>query len=264
MYATNFFENAMLRLMNNETMPAYTELFLALFMSDPGDEGESGYEVNYSGYTRMPIRFTDPAEYGTGLAIQNDEQINFAESPVNLGNVTHIGIMTDRNVGAGNMLLYGQLDTALNIQQGVTPIFRAGSIRWIWTGNLGSYYRRAIMNTLHTQHPAPCIGFSPYVAFFNGDPEGAGAEFSGHNYERIPFAMSAPAQQPNGTAMCQNVNELISNEATGNWGTMSYVCIMDAELNGHAYAIIPLGTSFVVSAQTSVGFHIGSLRFTVN
>lgn len=259
MYATNVFENRMLNLMRGVTIEAPEQVYLAMFMSDPGDEGTDGYEVTYTGYARLPITFSAPAEYGTGLAIENVEQITFAESPVNVGNVTHVAVMDSLN--GGNMLLYGPLDTVLNIQQGVTPIFRPGSVRWIWTGNLGRYYREAIMNTFRG---TSCPGFSPYIGFCNGDPEGAGAEFSGQNYERIPFSMSVPTQQPNGTAMCQNVNELISNEATGNWGTMSYVCIYDAPTNGQLYAVIPLGTSFVVSAQTSVGFHIGSLRFAVN
>lgn len=259
MYATNYFEDKMLMLMKGDTIVAPEACYLALFMSDPGDEGTAGYEVTYTGYSRQQVTFSAPAEYGTGLAIQNTEQINFAECPVNLGNVTHIGVMDSLN--GGNMLLYGQLDTVLNVQQGVTPIFRIGSIKWIWTGNLSNYYRTAIMNVFRG---VDCPGFYPYIGLCNGDPEGSGAEFSGHNYARIPVTMSVPAQQPNGTDMCQNTNEVISNEATGNWGTMSYVCLYDAETNGHLFAIVPLGTSFVVGAQTSVGFHIGSFRFSVN
>ena len=259
MYATNFFENAMLNLMRNVSIPAVETPYLALFMSDPGDEGDNGYEVEYTGYARQPIAFSVPAEYGTGLAIQNTEQISFAECPVNLGAVTHVAVMD--SLSGGNMLLYGQLDTVLNLQAGVTPIFRIGAVKWIWTGNLGTYYRTKIMNVFRNE---ACPGFAPYIGLCNGDPEGAGAEFAGYNYERIPLSVSAPAQQPNGTAMCSNVNELISNEATGNWGTMSYVCVYDAEINGQLYAVIPLGTSYFVTAQTSVGFHIGSFRFSVN
>lgn len=264
MYATDYFENKMLGLLNGQTIQTpktegVPKVYLAMFMSDPGDTGDEGYEVSYTGYGRQEITFSNPSEYGTGLAIENINQINFAESPINIGNVTHIGVMD--SLSGGNMLLYGQLDTALNIQQGVTPIFRAGAVKWIWTGNLGRYYREKIMNVFRG---FDCEGFDPYIGFCNGDPQGAGSEFSGYGYQRIPLIMSVPAQQPNGTAMCQNATELISNEATGNWGTMSYVCIYDQEANGQLYAVIPLQTSFVVSAQTSVGFHIGSLRFSVN
>lgn len=259
MYATNFFENAMLNLLRGVTIPAVETPYLAMFMSDPGDEGNNGYEVEYTGYARQAITFSTPAEYGTGYAIQNVGQINFAECPVNVGSVTHVAVMD--SASGGNMLLYGQLDTTLNLQAGVTPIFRDGSVKWIWTGNLGKEYRKAIMRVFLNE---ACAGFSPYIGFANGDPEGAGAEFSGYNYARIPLSVTAPAQQENGVAMCANVNELISNEATGNWGTMSYVCVYDAPVNGQLYAVIPLGTTYFVSAQTSVGFHIGSFRFSVN
>lgn len=261
MYATNYFENAMLGLLRNIPIPGIETPYLALFMSDPGDEGTNGYEVEYNGYSRQSISFSIPAEYGTGLAIQNTEQISFAECPVNVGAVTHVAVMDEPYPGMGHMLLYGQLDTALNLQTGVTPIFRIGSIKWIWTGNLGREYRKKIMNVFRNE---ACDGFMPYIGFCNGDPDGAGAEFSGYNYARIPLSVSVPQQQENGTAMCSNVNEIISNEATGNWGTLSYVCVYDADANGFPYAIIPLGTTYFVAAQTSVGFHVGSLRFSVN
>lgn len=259
MYATNYFENAMLGLLNNNPIDGVETPYLALFMSDPGDDGTNGYEVEYTGYARQPIDFSQPADYGTGMAIQNVHQINFAECPVNVGSVTHVAVMD--SFSGGNMLLYGQLDTALNLQIGVTPIFREGSVKWIWTGNLGRYYREKIMKVFLNED---CPGFSPYVGFCNGDPEGAGAEFSGYEYARISFNVTLPQQQENGTALCTNTDEIISNEATGNWGTMSYVCVYDAEINGHIYAVIPLGTTYFVSAQTSVGFHPGSLRFSVN
>lgn len=260
MYATDRFEEMMLNLMNGISIaPPQNGFYLALFMSDPGDLGE-GYEVEYDGYHRMPITFSTPAEYGTGLAIENVEQITFAESPINVGNITHVGIMTD--IYAGEMWLYGALDTVLNIQQGVTPIFRPGSVRWIWSGNLGDYYRRAIMNVFASN--SNCDGFNPYVGLCNGNPEGDGAEFAGYDYHRFRVRMSTPVQQPNGTAMCQNLNEIVSNEATGNWGTLSFVCIYDAYENGNIYAVIPLNASFVVTTQTSVGFHIGNLRFSIN
>lgn len=258
MYATNLFEDAIINLMREVPIRAPETLYLALFMTNPGDEGE-GYEVNYEGYTRLAINFSEPFEYSTGLCIQNAEELIFTESPVTLGSVTHIGIMNQLN--GGDMLLYGELDTSLSIQAGVTPIFRVGSIKWIWTGNLSNYYRNKIMRVfLHED----VNGFLPWLGFCNGDPDGAGAEFSGYGYARVQFQMSGPVQQPNGTDMCQNTLDIVSPESTGNWGTMSYVCIYDSETNGQPFAIIPLGTSFVVSGQTSIGFRAGSLRFSVN
>lgn len=258
MYATNFFEDKMLNLLRGQNIEAPAKVYLAMFASDPGDTG-GGTEVSYSGYARQEINFTTPASYSSGLAIENAEVITFAECPINFGNVTHVAVMD--YVTGGNMLLYGQLDSILNLQNGITPIFRVGSIKWIWSGNFGDYYRRAIMNTFRG---SDVIGFSPYIGLCNGDPEGTGAEFAGLNYARIPLQVSVPAQQTNGTDSCYNVNELLSNESTGNWGTLTHVAIYDAASSGNIFAVIPVNTPFEVTGHTAVGFHIGSLRFNVN
>ena len=264
MYATNYFEDFMLNLMRGQNINDNNEwpkVYLAMFVSNPGDTGQEGTEVSYSGYQRQEIAFSDPASDATGLSMSNVSQINFAECPVNLGSpVTHVGVMTTQQ--GGNMLLYGELDTPLNLQNGITPIFRIGSVKWIWSGNLGDYYRRAIMNTLRGYS---CTGFSPYIALCNGDPQQIqGAEFSGLNYARIPLTVTVPAQQTNGTDLCYNANEIISNESTGNWGTLTHIAVYDAASSGHEYAVIPIGNAFEITTHTAVGFHIGSLRFSVN
>lgn len=259
MYATNYFEDKMLNLMHGQSIEAPDNVYLALFASNPGDPGNEGTEVVYSGYARQRINFSEPADYSTGLAMENVEAINFAECPINYGNVSYVGVMDSQN--GGNMLLYGQLDTVLNLQNGITPIFRPSSIKWIWSGNLGNYYRRAIMNVFRG---SDCPGFSPYIGLCNGDPQTSGSEFAGLNYARISLQVSVPAQQQNGTDTCYNANEILSNEATGNWGTMTHVAIYDAVSSGNIYAVIPIGNAFEVTAHTAVGFHIGSLRFNVN
>ena len=259
MYASNYFETAMLNVMRGTSITAPAKVYLALYANNPGDTGAEGTEVSYTGYARQEITFSTPAEYASGLAIQNVDEITFAECPTNYGNVTYIGVL-DSATG-GNMLLYGQLDVALNLQNGVTPIFRAGSVKWIWSGNLGTYYRTALMNTLKG---VDCAGFSPYIGLCNGDPEGSGSEFTGQNYQRIALTMSTPEEQANGTTMCQNVNELLSNESTGYWGILTHIAIYDASSDGHIYAVIPTGSSSSVQQNTAIGFHAGSVRFSVN
>lgn len=260
MYATNFFEDIILKTMIGETYtPPQNGVYLALFMSDPGDVGDGGYEANYTGYARQQINFSEPGTYNTGLAIENLDLITFGECPANYGLVTHVGVMT--SALGGDMLLYGQLDTALSLQQGVTPIFRPGSIRWIFTGNMSNYYRRKIMNIVRG---IQCESFQPWLGFCNGNPEADGSEFTGYSYARVSINFSQPAQQENGADMVYNQEPITSPESTGNWGTLSYVAIYDAESNGHPFMIIPLGTAFAVTAQTSIGFNTGSLRVSIN
>ena len=259
MYASNYFENAMLNLMRSQSITAPANLYLALFLSNPGDSGTDGTEITYSGYQRQAITFSAPAASGSGLMMQNTALISFPESSTSAGSVTYVGVFD--SLSGGNMWLYGQLDTPLNVQTGVSPVFRIGSVKWIWSGNLSTYYRTAIMNTLRGTN---CSGFSPYVGFCNGDPTGAGSEFSGNNYSRVSVTMTAPAQQASGAALSQNSADILSGVATGNWGTLNTVAIFDASSSGNAYAVISLGTSYNATSGYAVGFHAGDLQFSVN
>lgn len=259
MYASNYFENLMLNLMRSQNITAPANLYLALFLSDPGDDGVSGTEITYSGYQRQAITFSAPTSSGSGLVTQNTAQITFPESPVSAGSVTYIAVFD--SVSGGNMWLYGQLDTALTVQTGVSPVFRVGSVKWIWSGNLSTYYRTAIMNTLRGTNLS---GFAPYIALCNGDPTGAGSEFSGNNYSRFSMTMTAPSQQASGTAMSQNTAEVLSSVATGSWGTLNTVAICDASTAGNVFAVIPIGASYAITTGYAVGFHAGDLQFNVN
>lgn len=259
MYATNYFENAMLNLMRGTSITAPAAMYLALFLSNPGDTGTDGTEITYSGYARQAVTFSAPTASGSGLMIENTALISFPEAATSAGTVTYVAVYD--SLTGGNMWLYGQLDTPLTVQTGVSPVFRASSVRWIWTGNLSTYYRTAIMNTLRGTN---CSGFSPYVGFCNGDPTGSGSEFSGNNYGRVSVTMTAPAQQSSGTALSQNTADVLSAVATGNWGTLNTIAIFDAQSSGNAFGVINLGTSYNVTSGYAVGFHAGALQFNIN
>lgn len=259
MYATNYFEELMLNLMRSQNITAPANIYLALFQSNPTDSGTAGTEVAYTGYARQPITFSAPAASGSGLAMQNTALITFPEAPASGNTANYVAVMD--SLSGGNMWLYGQLDQALTIQAGVSPVFRAGSVKWIWTGNLSTYYRTKVMNVLRG---TTCSGFAPYIALCNGDPTGSGNEFSGNNYTRIAITMTAPAQQSSGTALSQNSAEVLSGVATGAWGTLTTVAIYDAASSGNAYAVINIGTSYNVTTGYAVGFHAGDIQFNIN
>lgn len=259
MYASNYFENLMLNLMRGQSITAPANLYLALFLSNPSDTGSEGTEITYSGYQRMPITFSAPAASGSGLSMQNTSLITFAESTVSAGSVTYVAVYD--SLTGGNMWLYGQLDTPLNVQPNVSPVFRAGSVTWIWTGNLSTYYRTAIMNSLRGTNVS---GFSPYLAFCSGDPTGSGNEFSGNNYARVAVTMTAPTQQSSGTAQSQNSSDVISPIATGAWGVYDTAAIYDASSSGNAFMVIPTGNSYTINTGYSITCQSGSLQVNVN
>lgn len=260
MYASNYFENLMLNTMRSQSATAPAGLYLALFLSNPGDDGTSGTEISYSGYARQPITFSTPAASGNGLVTQNTDLISFPEATVSAGNVSFVAVF-DATTN-GNMYLYGQLDTPLTVQSGVSPVFRAGTVKWIWSGNLTNYYRTIFINYLRG---SDLVGFSPYIALCNGDPENGGTEFSSsNNYARMSASMSAPAQQTSGAALSQNEGDIMSNVATGSWGSLNTIAIYDEASAGNAFAVIPLSTTYNVTSGYTVGFRAGELQFSIN
>lgn len=259
MYATDYFENRMLGLLRGQNITAPANVYLALFFSNPTDTGTGGTEVSYTNYARQPVTFSAPAASGTGLMIQNASQISFAEASTNVGTVTHIGLYDA--LSGGNLLLYGQLDTPLTVQAQVTPVFRAGSIKWIWSGNLTQTYRARIMGTLRG---TSCSGFTPYIALCNGDPTGAGSEFSGGDYARIPVTFSAGEQQASGACQASNTDDIMSNTSTSAWGQQTHVAICDASSGGEYFAVLALAETFNMISGSASGFRAGDLKVNIN
>lgn len=259
MYASNYFENQVLNLMRGQSIAGYTNLYLALFLSNPGDTGTEGTEITYTGYARQAISFSAPAASGSGLMIQNTALISFAEATSSAGTVTYVAVFD--SLTGGNMLLYAPLDIALVVQNGVSPVFRAGNIKFVMSGNFSTYYRTQILNTLRGTN---CVGFSPYLALCNGDPTASGAEFSGGDYARIALTMGAPSQQASGTALSVNTADAMSNVSTANWGTLTHAVIYDAQTGGSPFVIVDLGRSYAAPIGTTMGAHAGELQINFN
>lgn len=258
MYASTYFENLMLGLLKGTSIGANSTFYLGLFLSNPGESGSAGTEITYTGYARQQITFAAPTASGTGKMIQNDQMVNFAEATSSAGTVTYVGVFD--SLTGGNMYLYGSLDQPLVVQSGVSPVFRAGSVKWIWTGNMSDYYRTAVMNVMRGQAVS---GFSPYVALYNGDPNGSGQELSGGNYGRFSVTFSNPTQLSGGS-MVQNNNDIISSISTASWGTMTHIALFDAQTGGNMFASMSLGKSYSIPMGTAVGFHTGDLQFTIS
>lgn len=102
------------------TWTAPSSLYLALFTSDPGDDG-SGTEVSGSGYARQEMAMSR-----SGSVIDNDALESFAASGGNFGTVTHWGVFDAAS--GGNLLFHGALDTSRTINDGETGEAAAGAI----------------------------------------------------------------------------------------------------------------------------------------
>jgi len=108
----------------NWTMP--TTVYLALFTSNPGEDGDQTGEPSGNDYERVAITSAMGATtLATGKAV-NEQIIQFPTASGAWGVCTHWGILDASS--DGNMLLYGALNTAMNIGTGDGPPIAEGAL----------------------------------------------------------------------------------------------------------------------------------------
>jgi len=99
-----------------------------------------------------------------------------------------------------------------------------------------------------------------YVALFTADPTEAGLltnEVTGGSYARQPITW--------GTIAAGSVSNSVAVSfptASGSWGTVTHMAIMDALTSGNALYYGSLGTSKTVGIGDDVSFAIGTLTIT--
>lgn len=228
MYATNHFETAFLNTMRGIDLVAPSSLYIALYISNPGDTGQ-GTEISYSGYVRRPVSFNVPALDAAlnAIAIKNDSEITFATSPDDAGTITHIGIM-DSLIG-GNMWAYSEAREGMTADAGDAPVILQGELTYYSTGSLSDIYKTSLLNVLRGQGIS---GYIPHIALFNGNPQSGGGELSGDNYARVPLDMTAPANAASGQMESSNAAAVSFNRPTTNWGIWNYTALYTAASGG--------------------------------
>lgn len=236
MYATNHFEKEFLNTMRGISLTAPAKLYVAFFISNPGESG-SGTEIVYEGYERKEITFSVPAYDNEikAICIKNDKEITFPTSPTDAGTVTHIGIMDSKASGTGNMWAYAQAREDLIVSADEAPVLVAGELIYYTTGTLSESYQTKLLNVFRGQSIS---GFTAYMALFNGNPDSGGAELSGDNYARVKLTFTAPKEAESGQMIIQNESEAKFNRPSTAWGTWNYTALYDASSGGNPVWIL--------------------------
>lgn len=229
MYASNFLENAFLNVLKNQTLTAPGKVYLGLFLSNPGETGTSGIEVNYQGYKRMEVKFSPPSKVANTTEISVMEDIKFAESNAQLGTITHMAIFD--SLTGGNCLAYGELTEELVISQGESPAIFQNDLKIYMTGadGLSDLYREKLLNVFRGQS---IQGFNSYLALYTGNPDAGGIELTGDSYARKEVQFTAPEQVETGQAVIKNTQKIKFNKPTGTWGNWGCTVIMNAVSDG--------------------------------
>ena len=124
---------------------------------------------------------------------------------------------------------------------------------------MSNYLENALINaTLRaTNFTAPT---AVYISLHTADPtdDGSGTEVSGNAYVRQAATFGAPSNGVSTTTA-----DITFPQATGSWGTVSYIAIWDAESTGNMLYHTPLDVAKAIDTGDIFKIAAGSLTVTL-
>jgi hypothetical protein len=124
---------------------------------------------------------------------------------------------------------------------------------------MANYLENALINATlrNTAYTSPT---TVYVGLYTSDPTDAntGTEVSGGSYARTAVTFGAPS---NGASLNNAAVEF--PQATGNWGTVGWIGILDAATSGNLMYHTALDTSKTIETGDIFKIAVGSLSVTL-
>ena len=124
---------------------------------------------------------------------------------------------------------------------------------------MSNYLENALINATlrNTSYTSPA---TVYMGLYTSDPTDAntGTEVSGGSYARVAVTMGAPS---NGVST--NTAAIEFPQASGSWGTVGWVGILDATSSGNLLYHTALDTSKTISSGDIFKIAIGGLSVTL-
>lgn len=124
---------------------------------------------------------------------------------------------------------------------------------------MSNYLENALINATlrNTAYTSPT---TVYVGLYTSDPTDAntGTEVSGGSYARTAVTFGAPS---NGASLNNAAVEF--PQATGNWGTVGWIGILDAATSGNLMYHTALDTSKTIETGDIFKIAVGSLSVTL-
>lgn len=260
---TNVLENKILdHILGNTAYTQEANLYLCMCVADPTDgaTGASMNEVaNANGYARTEITAFDVA---SNRATENTNDIIFPEATGSWGTVTHWAIVDNPTYGSGEVIAYGSFSTSKSIIAGNIPQAAAGDIDIVVTaGGMTTYLANKILDHifLNTTYAQPTI----YVGVSTSDPGDTGSQVgepSGNNYARE----AVPDWDVASGGASENTNVITFNTASGSWGTIAYVFLIDALTGGNMLMQNNVGSSQAITTNDIVEFVAGAIDITLD
>jgi hypothetical protein len=235
---TNFAEDALLNhLTRNSAYSPVATVYLALCTGDPGEAatGASMNECANSGnYARTAITLGAAAS----RRVTQSGVVTFPAANGAWGTVSHWAIVDSGTYGAGNVLAYGSLAVSKVVVSGNTPSVASGQV-WVEitaSTGLSNYAAEGFLNRMF-RNQAFTVSAN-YAALTTTAPSdsAAGTEPSGNGYARKAIDVNGGTSPTWGTVSggaVTTAHAVTFAAATGAWGTISNMMIMDALTTGN-------------------------------
>jgi len=124
---------------------------------------------------------------------------------------------------------------------------------------MSNYLENALINATlrNTSYTSPA---TVYVGLYTSDPTDAnsGTEVSGGSYARTAVTFGAPSD-----GVSTNSAAVEFPQATGSWGTIGWIGLLDASTSGNLLYHSPLDVSKVISSGDIFKIAVGSLSVTL-
>jgi hypothetical protein len=261
---SNFLELELLDHVFNASYTPPTNVFLALYESDPTDAG-SGTETSYTNYQRQQIEFN-------AAAARSIDQTNLETFPANGGGtvtITHWGIHS--LVSGGDFLAHGQFGTSKQVNNGNTPSVAAGEIDVTFSaGEISNYLANALLDFAFRNQafssPATWVGLVTATSA-DGDDGDTITEVSGGSYARVQVDVNggtSPTWDLAAAGLVDNTHLIQFPTPTASWGTVVGLVICDASTSGNLLAYDNDMTDQAIGTDDDVEIPIGDLDITLD
>lgn len=233
-------------------------LYVALSTADPGESGSGLAEPAGGSYGRVSAGSFSAA---SARASSNTGTVTFTKATASWGTVTHWALFDAST--AGNMLAYGGLTLSKAVSTGNTVKILTGEMQCSFTtGGLSDYLANKLLDHLlkNTAYTQPS---NIYIAGSTANPTDAGSgltEPSGNGYARKLYnTWDAPS-----ASHTQNTGAVTFATATGSWGTITHMAVMDALTTGNMLWHGALGASQAITTDDILEFEAGDIDVTLN